>query len=190
MRKSNKFLFVVSAALLAASCAAGNSVESVSRAEVEKLLAQAGMTANDKTEEGRLPQLTVSAKDGNVFNVQLDDCESKSPNRDQGCALMLFSSCWTVTMPGDRYWDAVESANGFNRGRWFGRAYVLGERDRLRAGENGTICVDTAMQLNGGVRARSIQMTADRFLRVVDQFRAYQRLGPSSASSERNERVG
>jgi hypothetical protein len=138
------------------------------------------MTAEDRTEEGKLPSLQVKARDGNLFGVLLFNCQTKSPNRTDGCSSIQLRACWQTTVPGDRYWDALEYVNGFNRSSslWSGRAILLGARDRLRAGGAGHYCHIQILRAAGGISDKAILASIDNFLLSVDGFRNHMRFGP------------
>lgn len=131
-------------------------LDSVSRVGLAATMRSMGMKVEDTTETGGTPWLTVTTKDGGLFNVFLYMCKDASKPISP-CEQVQFRMLWDNTK--NRTSDDV---NKFHLEKVFGRGYLT--EDKKMVG------VEYALHLTGGITDGNLRENIDYFLRVTGDF--------------------
>jgi hypothetical protein len=150
-----------------ASSAAAQTKSAVTGAELQAILADAGMSAT-VIEDVQTGAPVASAQAGEVqFWVRALDC-SGAP---KACSTLMFFANFDMgraPAAGD-----YQTVNGFNDRQVFGRAYLIPARNQVG--------VDYVIELDGGVSADHLARNIGRWTDVIGAFLAHFRAGAATS---------
>lgn len=130
--------------------------ETVSRNSLGAHLRTLSMKVEDTTEPGGTPWLTVTTKDGRIFNVFFYVCANQASPASP-CEQLQFRILWD----NDKR-RTSDDVNKFHLEKVYGRGYLTEDRKMIG--------LEYAMHLKGGVTIGNIVENIEYFLRVVDDF--------------------
>lgn len=131
-------------------------LDSVSRVGLSATLRSMGMKVEDTTEKDGTPWLTVTTKDGKLFNVFLYMCKNDS-SPVSPCEQIQYRMLWDNTKG-----RTADDVNKFHLEKVFGRGYLT--EDKKMVG------IEYPMHLTGGITDGNLRENVDYFLRVTNDF--------------------
>lgn len=135
--------------------------ESVTAADIERILTDAGLSPTMSADAATGAPVATGTIDGIIFIVRAVDCAG----RPQACQqLVMFANFDLRRQITDQDFRIV---NGFNDGNKNGRAYVLEGRSQIG--------VDYVIDLTGGVTNEHIGSRLDRWPGIISDFQAQMR---------------
>lgn len=150
---------VIAASLLWGSPALAQSKSAVTAAELEAILADAGLAAS-LVEDAATGAPVASAQAGPVqFWVRALDCAGAP----KACSTLVFFANFELGRASTQ--KDYEIVNRFNDGQVFGRAYIVPGRNQVG--------VDYVIELDGGVSMEHIAANVGRWTDVIGAFMAH-----------------
>lgn len=165
-------VWLCAAAIVAVSAVTPASAQiksSLSAAEIEALLTDAGLPVEMREDAKTGAPVAQGTLGSFVFIVRGIDCAGKPAS----CATLLFFANFGIAAaatPAD-----YETVNRFNDSQLYGRAYIVPGRNQVG--------VDYVVELDGGVSTENLARNIARWADVVGAFVAHMSGGEGEATS-------
>ena len=131
-------------------------VHDLSRSGLSAIFTSMGMTVKDTTEPGGIPWLTVTTKEGELFNAFLYSCTDEA-RATAPCTQVQFRILWKNDKG-----RTAEDINRFHLEKVFGRGYITADK--------GMVGLEHQLHLTGGINGRNLRENITYFLRAADDF--------------------